>query len=869
MAIDEQLVKKERRLQALSLLSAFVRLQPPHLHLVLETPIIGNLYNCILIDTSGTVVDLALTALIMFLPHITTSLVYSLPKLFVIYSRILCWDIYNKDGEVPDETEGGDMEKSFHGAEVNSSLETDPSWEPLPRLFNSIEAVTPKANYLFTFLYGLFPLNFMNFIRKPRRYLKMKNYPGSHDLNLHQDAIRQRTEAHRTTHKLHPNFFLTTPEDELTDNRWLKSDPADLVSECLGLYIANATTLTDPPGPPPTSKLPDIPKVPRNKHNVRPDALLAPDEDYVTSPSEARSLTGSWRHTQSTTLTTPSLGNAFEPSQQPPRKTSTDHIDPQSDSAREASTGAPTREGSPAGKSARGSGSRPQSRHGEKAPKKDIYGFFPTPPLQVFTQALSRNQDGSAPSDIQNTAMLQREVMLLRNDLNFERFQKQQYLNQIGQLQRKHIKDATVESQNQNVLNAKKTLSAKLETSNRLYEQLKKESATSRSQSKRFEEQLTQKLKAAKEEEKLLQAEIQSLRHECEKQRKECEALQKLIVESENREQDSRNQLITQSLDIQEMESMQQRLLDMDEKLQDYELKDLEIERVREDQDLLRNELEASKMNLDSRDAELDRMTKTYEQKISALNSRLQTAQEKPALPSTQLSASVQQYVDNALASSQSKLQQVKKNYTRLLHKYTELELKCQELESGGRAMSVSSLRPSSVLSLTQYADDAAKLPLAGSRENTMSRLHSLRKPHAFSDPLLMEDDISTSPIEDTQRSNSSSSRGTYMERPQRFESYVGSRPLRGISPPPLDASSFENAPAHDFHATTTSDKSSRHASRLMDGANMPKFASTPEARMHGRGQSSPYYFFFLVFGESQANFRTFRRRTKLRTKNS
>jgi hypothetical protein len=838
MAIDEQLVRKERRLQALSLLSAFVRLQPPHLHLVLETPIIENLYNCILIDTSGTVVDLALTALIMFLPHITTSLVYSLPKLFVIYSRILCWDIYCKDGEAPAEAEGSDLEKSFHVEEAHRALESDPSWEPLPRLFNTIEAVTPKANYLFTFLYGLFPLNFMNFIRKPRRYLKMKNYPGSHDLNLHQDAIRQRTETHRATHKLHPNFFLTTPEDELTDNRWLKSDPADLVSECLGLYIASATTVNDPPGPPPTSKLPDIPKAPRSKQSVRPDALLAPDDDYLTSPSEGKSQNSSWRHTQSTTLTAPSIGgNAFEAPKPPMRTTSSDALDPQSDSTRDASTGAQTREASPAGKSTRGSGSRPQSRHGEKAPKRDVYGFFPAPPLQIFAQALSRSPDGSAGTEAQNTAMLQREVMLLKNDLNFERFQKQQYLNQIGQLQRKHIKDATVESQNQNVLNAKKTLTAKLEASNKLYAQLKKEAATSRNQSKKFEEQLTQKLKAFKEEEKQWQSEVQMLRHECEKAREECDALRQIIVENENREQDSRDQLTTQSLDLQEMDSMQQRLQELEERLRDYQFKDLEIERAREDQDLLRNELEAARMNLDSRDAELDRMTKTYEQKLSALESRLRTAQEKPTAPTTQLSASVQQYVDNAMASSQSKLQQVKKNYTRLLHKYTELELKCQELESGGRAMSAGSLRPSSVLSLTQYADDAAKLPLAGSRDSTVGRLHSLRKPHAFSDPLILEDDFPISPIDESPRSNTNSSRSNYADRSQRFESLAGTRPLRGISPPPHDPSLYEHTAVHDFHANTASVISSRHASQMMDGSAGPNFAPAPEIRMHGRGQ--------------------------------
>lgn len=274
----------------------------------METSIIIHLHNCLLIDLSGTVVDLALTVLIMFLPHIASSLYASMPKLFLIYARILCWDQYTSSSI--DSPKDGDItptEKTSDGESAGSrALEVDADWQPLDRLFNTVEAISPKANYLFTFCYGLFPLNFMNFIRKPRRFLKMKSYPNADDLNLYQDVIRRRTENHRTLHRLHPSFFTTTPEDELTDNRLLKMDATDIVTECLALCVTTPNTLIAP-GPPPSTKLPDLPKEARKpKLSIRSDALLAGDLDEIThsatSPTEFRSH-NSWRNTQSSTLT--------------------------------------------------------------------------------------------------------------------------------------------------------------------------------------------------------------------------------------------------------------------------------------------------------------------------------------------------------------------------------------------------------------------------------------------------------------------------------------------------------------------------------------------------------------------------------------
>jgi hypothetical protein len=781
-------------------------------------------------------VDLALTILIMFLPHITSSMYASLPKLFVIYARVLCWDQYAGKADAQNEKDSP-SEKPSDG-ELTNALEIDVSWEVVERSFDSLEVMTPKANYLFTFLYGLFPLNFMNFIRKPRRYLKMKSFAGADELTLYQDMIRKRSEIHRVVHKLHPNFFTTTLEDELADNRLLKIDPADLVSECLGLCIAVANSLSDP-GPPPTTKLPAIPKTPRS-HKSRPEALLSPsaDEDQLTSgapsPTDLKSHKGSWRHTHSTTLTFPSTGYPIDPIRVPPRKSSQyDLLDPTAGS-RNASPGAegcsPPREGL----ISRHREAKPRSRKSHSTLEDGMPSDISR--LQTFAQGLSRSlvsPPNSPGTETYNTAILQREVMLLKNDLNFERFQKAQYMAQIGQLQRKHIKEATSESQAQLTLNTNRTLQERVKRADQQYAQFQKETALNRSQAKRYEDQLTQKVKSFREEEKKWHAEAQTLRHELQKAREECDGLQKLVIESEMRENDVRNQLLTLSVDLEEIEVLRQTGRDLEARLREYELRELEADRTKEDHELLRSELQSVKLNLDSRDAELERMRKTSEQKIAMLEGRLRNAQQASA-PSGPLTPSVQQMMDSAMAASQSKMLALKRNYKLLQEKYLDLEIRYGELEAG-RQTSPASLRPSSVLSLTQYAEDARVPHVSGSRDSgggNISRISSMRRPHAFSDPLLIEED------EDVY---SAPSRGDHhSDRPQRFESFANTRPLRerGTSPP---RSAADNSQSHDFHS------SSNHAFRsgqVSDGPVSPaRGLPQAEVRIYGRGQ----YFFSQV----------------------
>ncbi|KAH7063342.1 Hamartin protein-domain-containing protein [Macrophomina phaseolina] len=437
LSLNGLFVQAKHRAQALSLLSTFVRVQPPHLYLVSETPLVENLEKCLMIDKSATVVELALTVLIMFIPHITSELVSHMPKLFLIYSRVLCWD--QVTAPPPDLQQRIEADPLSGDAEDDSSDEEtgDPAWEKLEHAFDHPETSAPGALYYFTFLYGLFPLNLMSYVRKPRKFLKNINYLGADDLVLDPEAIRRRTEPFRQVHLLHPNFFNMTPEEEMSESRWLKSDPADVVTDCMSLCMAVSASLQDP-GPPPTSKLPEVPgPAPDRGAHVS----LVPTEDIpflddegtiansATSPTDGKP-SGSWRNTQSTILTNPSSKDSGNKK----------HSRPASPTSRprNASPDSPTLPGPSLSRSVE------KEQHLDKASASTP--AFPSPRLEAFAQTLSSNQYPLSPTHArlaQNLATLQREVMLLRNDLNFERYLKQQHLSHIGQLQRKHIKERT------------------------------------------------------------------------------------------------------------------------------------------------------------------------------------------------------------------------------------------------------------------------------------------------------------------------------------------------------------------------------------------------------------------------------------------
>jgi hypothetical protein len=786
---------------------------------------------CLLIDTSSTVIELALLVLIMLLPHIAASLTsdHHLAKLFLIYSRVLCWD---KFGVSADSNSGNESSDDQDDDASKDGAESDRPWELLQHSLDYPDTAPPAVLHYFTFLYGLFPLNFMSFLRKPRKYLKSQNFPDADDFDLDQDLIHSRTEPHRRVHLLHPNIFATTIEDELTENRWFKADPADIVTECMDLCVAVSTTLDDP-GPPPTSELPPIPVPPIPE---APPAVTTNEDEG----GNANDTTASWRNTQST---------MFAPSTTGPPDTS--DVPPEPKSVKSSSSASPLLKSLdvldsptlPPAKKPELLGASLLSPHQQESPAHR---------LGNFAQALTTRSNSPTHSDYQNHSMaaLQREIMLLRNDLNFERYLKQQHLTHIGQLQRKHIKEATDAAETQNLINANRTLKAKLAKANELYAQLKKETLTSRSQSKKWENELSSKVKSYRDDQKSWHSNEDELRFELQKSQQDCEHLKKMVEKAEAEQLRAEQRTRALEIELEDYGSARRELEALQEKVMVIQDQSRELEALVQERNELRNELEVANLRLNSRERERDRSIQAYERRIMELESRLQATERAPGTTG-QLPSSVQQMLDSALASSNAKLQQLKKTHYRLLEQHTELQMKYHDLE-GDLQADRGRFRSQEKYSYTSPEKDSP------------SRNYSFRQTHShtpnydskYLPPLTTEESPEeykhyneySSPVSINSQPQTPASR-TPAPRPVRLESMHSKRPATANMGFGQDFSAAYDASLNSHFqansaaadAVASSGKSTFSVeTNSSKGDKKDKVVPKSEMRYYGRGKSSP-----------------------------
>jgi len=462
------------------------------------------------------------------------------------------------------------------------------------------------------------------------------NFPGVDEFDIDQDVLHERTKTFQQAHLLHPNFYTTTLEDELEENRWLKSDPADVVAVCMGLCVSIPGVLRHlaPPGPPPSAKLPKIPQ-------TRPSS-----SDAISLTDKASNAVG----TDSPTLPPQSGPDDVEPIN------SEDVLDASSLTLTKLITSSSTH-------------------------SLSVRNQMASPTLQVPSHAQSS----------QMVEYLQREISLLRNDLNFERYLKQQHVSHIGQLQRRNLKEATVEAETHNIINTNRMLKAKLTKANELYVQLKKEMATSRGQFKKWEAELSAKIRVFREDEKKWRFDEQTLRLELAKAREDCERLKHLVLESETKELSSKQRLQVSMMDLGELESFKKEVESLRATLSSYRKQEQDFERAKDEREHFRTELESASMKLASRDADRERTMKAYETRIHELEARLQGLN---TVSPGQLPPAVQQMMDSALAATNAKLQSLKRIHARLHDKYIDLESRYHELEHERDAIAMIGSKP-------------------------------------------------------------------------------------------------------------------------------------------------------------------------------
>ncbi|KAL8339871.1 hypothetical protein RB601_006142 [Gaeumannomyces tritici] len=687
--LNARFLKRESRARCISLLCEFVRMQPPHLHLVAQTPLLDNIITCLQHDTSTTVVSLALTALTMLLPHLPSALVPYLPTLFNIYARLLFWD----------------RERS---PETNLSSPGIPAgdgdqWETVRFSPESEDVEIPQLLEYFTLLYGLYPINFMDYIRKPQRYLRHANAPNPDDIEVQPSEIRHRSEKFRQMHLLHPNFYSLTIDSEKTDfGRWIKSEPAVVVAECMALCVAN--------GPVPENAVSSTPlggdtspyggdEADRSSSG---GALLS--SSVVLSPPQGPFNT-SWRHGQSVTVESSAGSRANSTVMR--QNSQSSHLSRKESlelRVRDTSVDSPTLH--PLMVLSPSQTQLQEMIHSNKVMKSNIGQSLTND--SVPSLALSHQESISerpfsttvpqAQSAIRlplavtenggEVARLRRQIMVLNNDLNFERYMKQQHMAHIGELRRCHMKEAATEAETQSLIINNRNLRSQVENAKRAELQVRKDSERSRTLAKKWEADLSAKLKTLREEQKKRNAEMDSLKRELDYAREECEKLRALVCDFEVKEINAKQTMQSIDVDMAELGRLRGVVERLTASERDYQARQLETEIKLAEASAAEQRAEVLAMQVQSLQGELQATQDHYESHMMVLNTELASALNGGGRGGRGGGESdeVMATFESALAASRAKQAELQKQYGQLMRKYTVLQAQLLDRAQNTRA---------------------------------------------------------------------------------------------------------------------------------------------------------------------------------------
>lgn len=680
--INKSFVKKECRIMVLSLLCEFIRHQPPHLYQLLQTPLFDNLLRCLQVDTSTRVISLAMTALVMFLPHIPSSLTPHLPALFNIYSRMLFWDKERRASTQMVLDEEPEKSKKEQPPQKDQ-------WDKLSYLLESDDEAVPELLHYFTFLYGLYPLNFMSYIRKPQRYLRHANFSGAEELDVEVTEIRQRSEPFRQVHLLHPNFFMMTIESELTDNnRWMGSEAADVVAECMALYspgeegnpLASRSRA-------PSKKLDlnmDVPEQPLMEQESEPTNQSGHSSWQRTSISspDGRRTSALHRTESQNSQSVPSILDS--PSLRAADRRDSPTLPPHIPGS---ATQNPLHEMLASPKSTRDSVSQVLTNDSVVSLSLSQTNNDNAAHVDAYLQSLARDSTGKSPSihprnvtPELKVAYLHREIQLLRNDLNFERYLKQQHLSHIGQLRRKQLREARVEAETQNLINLNRRLKGKFEDVKNNLARMKKETEKSKLHSRKWETDLSAKVKTLREEQKKWNQEREDLQRELENMRADNTNLRNLVLAAEKRELEATQRMQSIESNLDELERLRVEVDKLTMTLRTYEAGETGALQAKENEEAALREVEVLKMQLRARDEDILKMESAFENKVrdlrraegEALNGR-RRGQEN--------TQKFEEFLNSSLSAARERVLDMQKAHNRLIRRYTELQDKYLELK--------------------------------------------------------------------------------------------------------------------------------------------------------------------------------------------
>ena len=671
----------------------------------METPLFGHLLTCLQQDTSVTIISAALTALIMVLPHMPSSLAPHLPTLFNIYARILFW---GHETLRTAERAGSDADGSKQWEVCEFSPETD-------------EMSVPHLYKYFTMLYGLYPINFMDYIRKPQRYLRHANVADAEEFEVQPSEIRHQSEKFRRCHSLHPNFYTLTIETEKTDfGRWIKSEAAEVVAECLSLCLVpdedfgNQYHAPEPGGP-----------LLANGDNFAEKEMPDPALLSTSAP-----MLDSWRLSRS--ISADSSSSRRSPSGMMRSGSQASHPSARDLAElrlKESAVDSPTL---PVGLASSASQTQLQDMiQSNKAIKSGLHQSLANdsvPSLALSQQEPAAGGPNVAPvahpfvnsamastdSDSQlQLAHLQRHILMLQNDLSFERYLKQQHMAHIGELRRRQMAEAATEAETQNLILMNRSLKSRYEDAKKMEMQVRKDSERSRTMAKKWEADLTTKVKNLRDESKKTAAEIEVVKRELDESRTEADKLRRMVCDAEvkelNRKQNMQS-IESHTAEIDRLKSEVERLSALD---RDNQANELEREVAINTAAEAEGKIESMRLSLVAQENEVTRTKTLFQLQVTSLQAKLAEAREMSEQAGR---GSSTVGIEHDLAASRAKQAELQKQHSLLLRKYTALQSSLLDLQSGVEPGEVQGVQPVGTGSGGDYLSTSANTVLVRTR---------------------------------------------------------------------------------------------------------------------------------------------------------
>lgn len=626
-------------------------------------------------------------------------------------------------------------------------------------------ASIPNLLGYFTMLYGLYPLNFVEYIRKPQRYLRHADDPNADAIEVQPSEIRQKSERFRQYHVLHPNFYNFTVESEKTDlGRWIKSEASGVVADCTALCLATEFGSGPESGAPQDLGLSDMEENSRNRLD-RPfltgQAIFEGSSRWRSSTAagsseDARTQAAVLRR-RSQSSHAPSLRDTFRtreapgdsPTLPPSLVLSTSHTNLQDmmHSNKVIKSGLHL-------SLANDSVPSLALSHQESIPEKTSSKLSALgPPL------------AASPTSVETTSeqipQLYKKILLLSNDLAFERYMKQQHMAHIGELKRMQLREAATEAETQNLILINRNLRSRLEEAKRSELRAKKESENRRNLSKKWETDLSAKLKLLREEQKKWNSEGTALKRELETKTQECEKLTKMLCAYETTELNAKQNLQAVNDHVEEIARLKAEVNRFVELEATYQAKEKEAEdRLVEAAESI-SRAEMAGMQLAAREGEMQEAKKLYELQIAELNDTLQDALQN-GVGRLRHGGDPNQAVESSLAASRAKMAELQRQHNLLLRKYTALQSSLLDMTAkAAKTQSMSTTR-SGITSDSSDAEVSAIVQGGGPPSPVRKRSTRGR---GFSDPELFVEGAKynvTPPLE----ALAGSSFGTMIQRP-------------------------------------------------------------------------------------------------------